>query len=32
MLSGLYKAVVHLQILKVKEHLLPGPTLFLSGT
>ena len=31
MLSGFYKAVVHLQTLKGKVHLLPGTTRFLSG-
>ena len=30
-LSGFYKAVVEFQIVKVKVHLLPGPTRFLSG-
>ena len=30
-LSGFYKADVDLQIVKVKVHLLPRPTLFLSG-
>ena len=29
-LSGLYKAVGDLRIVKVKVHLLPGPTRFLS--
>ena len=32
MLYVFYKAVVHLRTLKVKVHLLPGTTLFLSGT
>ena len=30
-LYGFYKAVVDLQIVKVKVHLLPDPTRFLSG-
>ena len=30
-LSGFYKAVVDLQIVKVKVNLLPSPTWFLSG-
>ena len=30
-LSGFYKAVVVLQIVKMKVHLLPDPTRFLSG-
>ena len=29
-LSGLYKANVELQIVKVRVHLIPGPTWFLS--
>ena len=31
MLSGFNEAVVAMQIVKVKVHLLLGPTLFLSG-
>ena len=30
-LPGFYEAVVDLQIVKVKVHLLPGPTRLLSG-
>ena len=30
-LSGFHKAAVNMRIVKVKVHLLPGPTLFLSG-
>ena len=30
-LSGFYKAIVYLKIVKVRVHLIPGPTWFLSG-